>query len=1321
MYPRSLYRYVALFVIALTLTSTAFSQTHITNKNRTKVAREIPIRLAPDTRSPKMPGSTGRDERTQARKYEGVKQEKDDKERKKGPDIGKLKRAGSFDGDLRGLPLGKVRKRERPELEGPEPNPMMIVPSKESRSKPSEEAPLLNLLTAAAPAPSITFDGLDNANWGAGHPPDTNGDVGPTYYIQTINSSIGIFNKTTGVRVAAFTFDTFMSQGNFGNLCDTENFGDPVVLYDTFEDRWVLTDFAFTLSGGSVVNPPGSFQCFAVSKTGDPVSGGWNFYSINTAGGLGDYPKFGIWPDGIYMSTNMFTYSETFQNPRVYAFNKSQMYAGAPTVQVLSFDAPSADFTLLPSNARLQTGTPPAGSPNYYVSTGQFLNAASVYKFHVDWNHPSLSTFADPSIQLQPTCWPNQTPANAPTPANALDVLATRAMVQNQYSNISGAESLWVAHTVQRGESATNSTCNAATGGNATPRWYQLNVTGGTIAANMIQGKTWDPDGANTFFRYAPSVAVNRNGDLAIGYTKSNSTTNPQIKYAGRLAGDPLNTFSQTEQTLIDGTGSQNGTCGDVTPCSRWGDYSAMTLDPDGCTFWYTNEYYATNGLNHLTRVGAFSFPGCSVFANNGGLQGTVKSAVTNQPLQGATVSLGSRSTLTDASGHYAFAALPQGLYLSESASLGGYITATASNLAVTDGNVATQNFTLAAASDNSCFTDTTQSDFQTGTINNTDLNATPGDVKLSAPDVIDQKNESVSPTGFGFTNAAWAGQTFTPAVSGPITRIDVELFCSGCSGTDPNITVSIRATTGTTPVPTGADLATATLTGFNDGAAGGLKTVTFSSPLTVTAGTRYALIFRSTAARTGTYAYTCSCATTGFLNTNPYANGQRVTSSNSGASWTADTTVGGRDLNFSVYINPGYTSGDFLSGVKDSNPAVAGTTTWGSLAWTATVPANTTLQFQAAASNSPYGPFNFVGPNGTSATFFTNGASLSQFNGFRFLKYKALLATTNGAVTPTLSEVTICNTNPRVWTGAVSSDWNNPANWSNSGVPGPSDAATIPSTGVLNNPVSGTNVTVNKLLIGDNRIVNLGSNSLTVTDCSTAAVTGGNTNSFVKGKLIRCVNGSGDYVYPVGTAAGYAPVTLTAMVGTGTFTVNPVDGVLTGVDPANSIHRYWDLIPSGVTQATIKLSYQPAEFPGGPVPEANYKFLRNNGSGTLSFAADSSDTSNPTLHTFTLNNVIAFSSWSIGTTLAPTAAPASVSGRVVSSSGMGVRNAIVSLQDGNGSLVTARTNTFGYFQFNSVQTGQTYVLSVQAKGYTFAPKALSLTSDLTDLIIYGN
>ena len=258
-----------------------------------------------------------------------------------------MQRAASVELDLRRLPQIKPRKFERPELEEPDPDPVALP----GVVQQAELVPQGNVPQAAAPAPTANFDGLDFATWGAGHPPDPVGDVGPTYFIQAMNTAIGIYSKS-GSQVAAFTFDSFMSQGSFGNLCDTNNFGDPVVLYDTFEDRWIITDFAFEIDGsGNIVNPPGAFQCFAVSKSGDPVSGGWNFYSIHIANGLGDYPKFGIWPDGLYMSANVFGFPSgaPFQNPRVFALNKAQMYAGSPTVQVVTFDAPAADFALLPS------------------------------------------------------------------------------------------------------------------------------------------------------------------------------------------------------------------------------------------------------------------------------------------------------------------------------------------------------------------------------------------------------------------------------------------------------------------------------------------------------------------------------------------------------------------------------------------------------------------------------------------------------------------------------------------------------------------------------------------------------------------------------------------------------------------------------------------------------------------------------------------------------------------------------------------------------------------------------------------------------------
>jgi len=114
------------------------------------------------------------------------------------------------------------------------------------------------------------------------------------YYIQTINTSIGISERAITFEVAAFTFNTFMSQGNFGNLCDTDNFGDPVVVYDTLKIGGI-TDFAFKLdASNNVLNP--AFECFAVSKTGDPVVGGWNYYSTTFTDALGDYPNWASGP-----------------------------------------------------------------------------------------------------------------------------------------------------------------------------------------------------------------------------------------------------------------------------------------------------------------------------------------------------------------------------------------------------------------------------------------------------------------------------------------------------------------------------------------------------------------------------------------------------------------------------------------------------------------------------------------------------------------------------------------------------------------------------------------------------------------------------------------------------------------------------------------------------------------------------------------------------------------------------------------------------------------------------------------------------------------
>ncbi|MEO6222125.1 MAG: VCBS repeat-containing protein, partial [Vicinamibacterales bacterium] len=172
--------------------------------------------------------------------------------------------------------------------------------------------------------------------------------------------------------------------------------------------------------------------------------------------------------------------------------------------------------------------------------------------------------------------------------------------------------------------------------------------------------------------------------------------------------------------------------------------------------------------------------------------------------------------------------------------------------------------------------------------------------------------------------------------------------------------------------------------------------------------GTKYAVIVRPVSnPSAGIYAYTCSCTP----DTSPYAGGSRVTSGTSGATWAADGTTGGRDLGFRVFVLGPYAStATFTSSLKDANPAAGGAATWGNITWNASVPGGTTLKFRVAGSNSPTGPFTFVGPDGTAGTFFSNSGSLSRFNGYRYLRYQVQM-TSSGAATPTLNDVTICFT----------------------------------------------------------------------------------------------------------------------------------------------------------------------------------------------------------------------------------------------------------------------------------------------------------------------
>jgi hypothetical protein len=498
-----------------------------------------------------------------------------------------------FNGNVGKLPGVAVDHLIRPEREGREP----ATPVRQKQPLPGATEPSrasAPVSSAPVPAPSVTFKGLDFATWGAGHPPDTVGDVGPNNFIQAVNTSIGIFSKIGGAPLAAFTFDAFFA--GTGTACDADNQGDPTVVYDPQADRWIVADFAFTNA-----NSPPFFECIAVSKTSDPVSGGWWFYAIRTDDALhpwfADYPKMGIWPDGLYMTANM-VQGNTFEEVRTWAFNRSDLEAGVPVRNVVVDLGTDAHFTLMPSNMRTAVGAPPAGRENVLVSESGTLFAFEVWKFHVNYSGAG-STFTGP-VNVSQSSYDFNSPFTVPTPANPLDALFDRMMMQAQYSNIGGNESVWVNHTVH--------CCGAASPMGI--QWAQLNVTGGTVATSPVQQQIY-PSASDTLGRWMGSLAVDRNGDMALGYSVANATTNPDIRYAGRLSFDPLNSLPQTETTMLSGVmrGTQSGNCGGS--CQRWGDYSAMTIDPDGCTFWYTQEYYETTGLNWQTRIGSFRFPAC--------------------------------------------------------------------------------------------------------------------------------------------------------------------------------------------------------------------------------------------------------------------------------------------------------------------------------------------------------------------------------------------------------------------------------------------------------------------------------------------------------------------------------------------------------------------------------------------------------------------------------------------------------------------------------------------------------------------------------------
>ncbi len=517
------------------------------------------------------------------------------------------------------------------------------------------------------PEPIMNFAGLDLNNFGGGWPPDTNGDVSASYYIQTVNVSLGIYNKTTGARLVGLDYNTFF-QGPAGTPCDTNNTGDPVVIYDAQVDRWVITDFAWY---NQQTGP--FYECLAVSKSNNPVSGGWYFYALRAdvgdmPGALNDYPKLGVWSDGWYMSANMF--GDTYA-VRVWALDRTSAISGKSLNQIY-FDCDDLTYctSLLPANIR---GTlPPQGSPEYFANV-MLPNMFNIWQFHANFSNPGSSSFTGP-VTLQVAEYQNGDSIPQFNSGMLLDSLGTRLMMQLQYRNFGDHASLFATHTV-------------VSGGVDGIRWYEVRDPGGSPV--IYQQGTYQPD---QDYRWMGSIAADMEGNIAIGYSVSNSSMYPAIRYAGRLAGEMPNLLTQNESELIQGTGAQ-------LAYARWGDYSAITVDPtDDCTFWYTTEYYLATGTNWQTRIGSFKFPSCG--QPKGSIQGFVYNTETNQPVANAPVFAAGASynfsAITDANGHYTMPLISGSYDLAAGPLLPGYPgTDAASGVVVNEGNSTTQDFHL--------------------------------------------------------------------------------------------------------------------------------------------------------------------------------------------------------------------------------------------------------------------------------------------------------------------------------------------------------------------------------------------------------------------------------------------------------------------------------------------------------------------------------------------------------------------------------------------------------------------------------------------------
>ncbi|MGA3318391.1 MAG: hypothetical protein ABSC64_18375 [Candidatus Korobacteraceae bacterium] len=494
-------------------------------------------------------------------------------------------------------------------------------------------------------APSTNYSIIANF-LGVGHgfpgyqvpdaPPDTNMAVGDTQVLQWVNVSYTICSKTSPYTCGpAIIGNTLWANGIPGSMCANSNDGDIIAQFDQKADRWYLAQNVFS-SPYAV--------CYAISDTND-ATGTWHVWQFPVPGaGFPDYPKWGTWPtsgvnNGYYQAWNNFGPGGSgFMGPKICAYDRAAILAHAANPTQICFQLTAGEDSLLPGDLDSIFGVPntPAGTPqdDFYIgSVGDVDNShLSLYQFHADFTTPSNSfVMGSHNSILQPV--PTYTgscsggfggdcvPQKGIT--DKADSLGDRLMYRFAYWNDGPAPSgppCAICATPHFQHWYVNGDVEAS-GGNIGPRWYEFRappVPGiGTLTSttlNTHQAGTYAPDGN---WRWMASIAQDKAGDIMLGYSESCGSTcpggtpggvYPSVYITGRTVNDPVGLSNMEAETrVVAGSGSQPDTS------DRWGDYSAMRIDPtDHCTFWYTQEFYeVTQSFDWSTKIASAKFSNC--------------------------------------------------------------------------------------------------------------------------------------------------------------------------------------------------------------------------------------------------------------------------------------------------------------------------------------------------------------------------------------------------------------------------------------------------------------------------------------------------------------------------------------------------------------------------------------------------------------------------------------------------------------------------------------------------------------------------------------